>query len=240
MKNLIFVLLSVFILEIKAQDSLPIKELVRIRKNEIGLNVLPLFIAISGASSNYNDLFNFTYRRLLKPKHALRITSGIYLNGNDWSNGYPLIVSKSNSVTVYQTNYSTGRVNVQSGIGYEYILGKRKLKHVFGCDLTYNYQKVTSNRSYYQIKDSTDVNNNMHQTYSSIDTGIVSKSFINHKLGANLFYSLRYPLGNKWLLTASTILSYQTWRSDEFAKKSTINQFDVKGLVSEVSLFYRF
>jgi len=239
MKNLISVFLIFFVFEMRGQDSSSTKQVLKIRKNEIGINVLPVLVELTGAMPDHKDLINITYRRLIKNKHALRITSGVYTPEYERPDYIAAVISKSNSVAVIQNN-KVGGINLQAGIGYEYIIGRRRLKHVVGLDLTYNYQKQIISTDYSLVKDSIGPNNFHQSTSSSIDTGKVVKNNYYNKIGANLFYSLRYPLSKKWLMTASVILSWQTYRTQDLSQNVRIYDFNVNGLVSEVSLFYRF
>lgn len=240
MKKLMLLLLCVFTIKSHSQDSLKTIKSPKSKRSEIGLNILPPFLLLSGVSSANPKFFNATYRYLLNERNALRIVSGINVYNSNYTGNQNIAVSMGNGLTVYQISSSRTPLNVLSGIGYERILGKHKLKHVIGCDLTYNYVTTVVSSNYYGMKDTT-YNNVRHAEYIPIDTGRAITSRYFHKIGITPFYSLRYELNSKWLVVASTRLNFQYYQvKNENYPKASLFDFNMDGLISEISLFYRF
>lgn len=241
MKRSLMLLLCVFAINAHSQDSLKTDNSIKPKRHEIGLNILPPFLALAGAGGGNSQYFNITYKYFLNERTAFRTTAGIIVFGNHnlYGNQTETVI-KTNSVTVNKTNYSHDPTNIQGTIGLERIFGKRKLKHVLGFDLTYNYQNHRENISYYKLTDSIGANNTKIQNWQNIDTGrTVVNSYIN-KYGITPFYSVRYPITEKFILTSSVRFNLQA--SQRRYNGLTYNSFDfnMSGVISEVSLFYRF
>ena len=93
---------------------------------------------------------------------------------------------------------------------------------------------------YYGTRD-TIINNIQFTDYIPIDTG---KTVINnylHKFGITPFYSVRYSISKRWLITTSVRANFQTYkRKVEGYPDMYVSDFNLNGLISEISLFYRF
>lgn len=241
MKKSMLFLLCVIVAIAHAQVSDSSSKKINPKCHEIGVNLLPPLLFISNANGVQPKFFNATYRYLKNEKHAFRVTAGINVYN---SGGFPSfrtdVVLKSNNFTIYKNTSDGTPANFMGGIGYERIFGKRKLKHVIGCDMTYNYVGRRTSVDYYGLKDSL-VNGNLQREFVPIDTGktIVHKYY--NKVGIAPFYSIRYELSSKWLITASTRVNLQ-YSQMTYAGYPKIASFDfnASGLLSELSLFYRF
>ncbi len=240
MKNTAIVILCLLIVEGQSQDSSKAKTPKILKRHEIGLNILPPLLALSGVSQSQPNFFNATYRYILNAHNALRATAGINVYNSNNSGDQKNAVAMGNGLTVYQTTNSRTPANLMAGIGYERIMGKRKLKHVIGVDLTYNYVSSISSSSYYGIKDSV-YNNTHHADIVPIDTGRATVQKYYHKFGVTPFYSIRYPLSSKWLISASTRFNFQYYKINNGNYPAiTLYDLNLSGLISEISLFYRF
>lgn len=241
MKRSLMLLLCVFAINAHSQDSLKTDKSVKPKRHEIGLNILPPFLALTGVSGGNPQYFNTTYKYFLNKRLAFRTTAGIIAFGNNNLCGNQTeTVIKTNSVTVNKTKYTHDPTNIQGSIGLESILGKRKLKHVIGFDLTYNYQNQRENISYYKLTDSIGMNNEKIQNWQSIDTGqAVINTYIN-KYGITPFYSVRYPISKKFVLTSSMRFNLQASQRRHGGLTYYSFDFNMSGVISEVSLFYRF
>jgi hypothetical protein len=241
MKRSMLLLLCAYTLNTHSQDSIKTDKPIKIKRHEIGLNILPPFLALTGVSGGNPQYFNITYKYFLNERTAFRTTAGIIVFGNHniYGNQTETVI-KTNSVTINKTKYTQNPTNIQGSIGLERILGKRKLKHVIGFDLTYNYQNQRENISYFKITDSIGINNEKIQMWQNIDTGrVVTNTYFN-KYGITPFYSVRYPITEKFILTSSIRFNLQA--SQRRYNGLTYNSFDfnMSGVISEVSLFYRF
>ena len=241
MKKTVFLSLCVFTVIAQAQVSDTIGKKKKFNQHELGINLLPPLLFVSGATGVQPKFLNTTYRYLKNEKHAFRVTTGINVYN---TGGHPSfmndMVSHSNDLTIIKTTSNRSPINIMTGIGYERILGKRKLKHVVGFDLNYNYVSRKTIIDYYGFKDSI-VNGINYMEFVPIDTGktVIHKYY--NKFGITPFYSVRYELSPKWTLTASTRFNFQYSRLSYpgYPKISSFD-FNTSGLLSELSLFYRF
>lgn len=241
MKRSMLLLLCAYALNANSQDTTTTANLSKVKRHEVGLNILPPFLMLAGASGGNPHYFNFTYKYFLNERLAFRTTAGIIVFGNNYSySNQTETVVKTSSVTINKTNYTHDPTNVQGSLGLEYVFGKRKLKHVAGFDLTYNYQNRRENISYYKLTDSIGSNNQKIQNWQNIDTGrAVINTYIN-KYGITPFYSVRYPITEKFILTSSMRLNLQASQKRYNGITYTSFDFNMSGIISEVSLFYRF
>jgi len=240
MKKLMLLTMYLISFNTFSQDSLSNKGLTKPKRNEVGINVLPPILILSSVTRSQPKFFNATYRYLYSETNALRITGGINVFNSSNLAKQSVAVSISNSITVYKNTTVSNPVNTMLGIGYERIIGKRKLKHVVGCDLTYNYVKENTAINYHAIKD-TIINSYKQENFMPIDTGKTNYQRYFSKFGITPFYSLRFALTPKLLVTASTRLSLQTYtiKNDRYPNMRVFD-FNSDGLISEISLFYRF
>jgi len=223
---------------VKAQDSLSLRKKSPERKHEVGVSIITPLIIVLGAT-DYNERFsNLTYRRFLSDKHAVKSFVGIGSAGIVPNN--PRTVSATNTSTVYFINNRTTPSNFQVGFGYEYILGNKKLKHVFGADLVYNNKFLKEEFFYYQEIDSVGVNGKRFHQTTQLDTGSYVKTNNYDKIGFNLSYSLRYDISKRWVITASGTLSSRYYRQKVRNTYNTGTELEYVGLVSDVSLFFKF
>ncbi len=237
MKFKLIVFIIAFSLKAQAQDSLvsPV-----IKKNELGISVLAPFIFLSGGT-NYTERFSYiTYRRRVKQKHALKVFIAFpFLNENN--NQYiQTTLPSTGSITLHPTHEIRTPCNIEIGLGYELILGKQKLKHVLGLDAVYNNKFVEDEYYVLSSKDTVDANGYNRNIIDRLDSGAYSKGTQYNKFGANLSYGIRYEFSKKWLITSSFIASF---RYNSFTTSgSRVSNFDVNvaGLISDISVFYRF
>lgn len=220
-----------------AQDSLVKKEK---KHYELGISLsTPLFVLL-GVTDHNERYTNLTGRYFVAKKHAVKAFAGVALlneGSSDYQqSSYPAV----NQTTVFPTTEIKTPSNFQLGLGYEYIMGRRKLKTALGIDVLYN-NKFESTKFYYLTnKDSVGPNGQNVININRLDTGAYIHNYNFNKLGINFSYSLRYALSKRWLLTGSFIMSYKIYRRKEGLHETTISDFNLIGLVSDISLFYRF
>lgn len=238
-KTLITSLLLTGVLTAKAQDSLKPKTAYPAKKSELGISVITPAIMVLGATDFNERYTNLTYRYFLSEKHTIKPFVGMSFFPPP-SLGYPRSVSAANSSTVYMMSNATTPTNFQVGVGYEYVLGGRRLKHLIGADLLYNNKFTREEILYYRETDSVDVNGKVGKVTTPIDTGRSVKTNNYDKIGLNLHYTIRYEVSKRWLITASAIMSNKYYIRT--SKNGQASNFDANfiGLVSDISIFFRF
>lgn len=240
MKNLIALAFAIIVFNCAAQnhDSLKLQAPVPKKSSEIGVSISSAFFVLAGVT-DYNERFtNVTYRRLFPKNHAIKLFTGVALF-NSYSNNYQqgYYIPSVAHTTIYPTSEISTPSNFQVGLGYEYIIGKRKLKQVFGVDLVYNNKFERKNFYYMQVYDST---GNGHSESTRLDTGAYVKGTNFDKFGFNVSYSLRYQFSKHWVATASCIASYRNYRRREKGMEGNVSDFNMNGLISDISIFYKF
>lgn len=238
MKNKISITLAIIALNCAAQqqDSLTVKSPVPAKSTEIGVSVSSALFVLSGVT-DYNERFtNVTYRRLFPKNHAIKLFTGVALF-NSYVDGYQqgYYIPAVAHTTIYATSEITTPSNFQVGLGYEYIVGKRKLKQAFGVDLVYNNKFERHNFYYVRVHD-----NGGKLESTPLDTGAYVKGTNYDKFGFNLSYSLRYQFSKHWVVTASCIASYRNYRRREKSMDGNVSDFNMNGLISDISIFYKF
>src|SRR5262249_26081732 len=108
----------------------------------------------------------------------------------------------------------------------------RKLKHVLGADVLYNNKFLREEYFYYE--------QTSDNKTTRIDTGSYVKTSNFDKLGLNLHYTLRYELSSRWLVTASATMANKFYRQKVRNSYSNNYSIDMLGLISDISIFYRF
>ena len=236
-EKLIIIILIGAISMVKAQDSSFVGKKPA-RPHEIGFSASTVFFLLAGVS-DYNERYtNITYRYFLKEKHALKFFTGANVFNPD--NTIKSELRSVNQSSVYATTEKKTPSNFQLGLGYEYILGKGKLKHVIGVDLLYNNKFERENFYFMNVKDSINSKGNHELKSTRVDTGAYLKTNNYNKFGLNLSYSLRYRLSKKWVITAGMLLSYKTYRRKETYGYTTVGEGNFNGIISDVSVFYTF
>jgi hypothetical protein len=233
------VLLTAFSLMTNAQDTLKNKSLKPTRPREIGVSILSPVIMLAGVFDNSGRYSNLTYRYRLTERHAIRGFVGTSMGTHEIPEMIPEIVNTASQTSIYSAVNKTSKLNFQVGAGYEYLRGG-KLKHGPGLDLVYCYAQEKSEHYYFSGKDTVDPQGNKRMEYTRLDTGSYVKKTDINKFGVNLHYSLRYELSRKWIVTASMIGSFRVYRTRNQYGTSTVNDFNMNGLIGDVSVFYRF
>lgn len=222
-----------------AQDTLSAKKVIPEKRHETGLSVMVPFLLLAGVSDNHNERFSFlTYRYRFTERHSLRASVGFAPFYEEYKDN-PISLASVAQNTVYSNVYSHNPTNYQVTLGYELMRGK-KLKHVFGFELLYNNRFAVD--SYYYTEDyiTTLPDGTTIRNRRTLDTGSYSKTFNYHKFGANISYSLRYDIGKKWAITASTIASFKMYQQIKTNRTSMVSDFSMVGLISDISMFYKF
>lgn len=241
MKNSVIILLLLFAFKTDAQnDSAVIKTTFTDNRHEIGIGILSPFLMIVGASDFNERYTNLSYRYRINQNQAFKVLIGnAFFNSNENRIGQDMIQATSGQTIYINKQYRTPS-NFQIGFGYEYIFGKNNLKHSLGIDFIYNNKFNTEYTNYFLEKDTLNANGVKSIFGEKIDTGAVTLSRNYNKFGANFSYNLRYEFTKKWLITSSFILNYRVYRRKVNNTMVGISDFNINGLIADISIFYRF
>lgn len=236
MKRMFVILMTLqmltFSIGAQINDSVAIKPMPR---HELGLSVLYPSLVILGGTPTGNEFFNnLSYRYRLTHNTGVHVFVGTTFPGSMNS-------VREASVRVQPGNhnylaYTEVQMpsNCQFGIGYEYLVGERKVKFLIGADFVYNNQFVKEIFYYAKAGDSLKI------APARIDTGSYVKSQNLNKYGVDLRLGMRYEINRRWVLTAECTMSQRFYRRSTPVGRLGIYDFNINRLVSDVSLFYRF
>lgn len=213
-------------------------------KNEVHFNVSHgLSVLMGGSGRQYNEV---TYLRFLNEKIALR--AGVYNYGaiiNEWENTIDL--SDSSVVKRENKSYLTSKWGLKLGVQKN--MGQNRLKWHYGSDVgVYSHQHQYHLYENIYLKDD---NNNTGYHYAPENSELLEE--INHPIfgiAISPFIGLRYPISKHFLLSAQMggDLMFSTgtqftnnYRTGEKSHRQTnYFDFDSPGIISNVSLAYRF
>jgi hypothetical protein len=240
MRILLFLFISSTCFKLKAQSDTIAPVTFKESRHEIGLGILSPFLMVVGATDLNERYTNFSYRYRIHQKHAIKAFIGnAFFNSNENKMTQERMQATPGQ-TVYLNRVFRTPTNFQTGLGYELILGKNKLKHVVGVDLLYNNKFTSEHTSYFLLKDSSVANGNNSIIGRGIDTGAATLTRNYDKFGANFSYNLRYEFSKKWLITSSFVMNYRFYKRRENGILAGISDFSINSLISDISLYYRF
>ena len=236
-KKLLLYLFLMSITTVNAQDSSKTKSRKPTFRNEVGISILTPVIVLAGATDKSNRFSNVTYRYRLSQRHALRTFLGtaIFFASKDIGIYRPVIL-QGNQFLYYTGEITSILRNVQVAIGYEYMIGS-KLKHVFGVDLVYN-NMLKKEESF--IADPVFYPEIASMTYHKRDSTFFTRTTPINKVGFNFNYSLRYELSRRFIITSSFIAALRFSSFGRGSRDFTTTTLDMTGIVSDISVFYRF
>ena len=236
MKHLITVLIVIaFTIQAKSQDSLN-KKPSKTPRHELGLGILyPTLVVFGASNDNYERYTNLTYRRWFKEKYSFKVFAGtIFPNSMDNYSKSTVVIMPSNTHLNGNTIIETPS-NCQFGLGFERYIGHKKLKLFAGLDVVYNNKFVKKTFYYTYAKDS--AANNI----AKLDTGAYVNTRNFDKIGLNLNFGVRYEFNNLWVITATCVNSFRFIQTKTPAGGTNrVYDLNTNGLISDISLFYRF
>jgi hypothetical protein len=222
-------------------------------KNEIGVNTIPLIKASIGVDHSKENRYALSYKRVISPKSALRLTAIIGkvnpLPLNSIEAGDTVFQSPTGGLINYKENRSS-YFKPQLNIGYERRFGKKSLNFFYGADLIIGgYQKESTMQQFNLISDT--LNGGTFWTYQESNPNQIGIKKTNALYGGvNSFFGVRYNFSKHFLISAQigvnlTVVQEKTTETDAFniQKRYTRNQFDFttgEGLINDISLVYRF
>ncbi|MDI1353513.1 MAG: hypothetical protein PSX36_01255 [bacterium] len=224
-----------------AQDSLNVHNPKPEHPHELGISIATPICLLMGASDFSGRFTNLTYRHWLSGKHNVKAFVGTnFMKETDpYSQPNNSGIIPTTQELVYSTKITTTPTNFQIGLGYEYMKGG-KFKHGPGIDIVYN--NVFEKTEYFDMKVYQTIGKDSIRTdhYDRLEAGAYVKGVTITKIGFNLSYSLRYQMAKHWVLTASAMGSFRLETRNESLGKIHNFDFNIVGIVSDISLFYRF
>ena len=234
-------------------------------KNELGTNIAPIISSLMGGYIP-NQQYTISYKRIIKGANAIRINAAIqiYVRNNFQTNNPNLpdnyeLVSQSANSEVRRYSEDKRDPKFQLGMGYEWRKGSHRLSRFYGLDLVLGRTSSSyTKKDYFMVLDSTaspsslasggaawiiDPNNNQPST--AFDSRTNSLYF-----GLSPFYGLRYPITKRLIVTAQigfdATMAIGNYTSDDYTNNIHLSgmvttvDFDSRGVISDVTLAYRF
>ena len=225
-----------------------------IRRNEITVNVLPVFLMFSGGTPQYNSNFHFGYNRYLKHQKVFRLGISFFpFRNNDQNNGSLMYDRTFEDKVIYKSYYHQRSAEIQLHTGLEKLFHFRRFIHGLGADLLLSHRQFRRTESYEWRY----VNQPLYQfpffndsTNYSIDTLGFRERDTEVGIGVHVFYSLRYQMSKRFYLslTSGISLAYvinQGTTYDGRTKKTVTENYGYVDLlpmplISNLSICYRF
>lgn len=256
MKKLI-VALSVFVaIASKAQEVPLVKDSVKLLKNEIGFNLLPVVNFISGSTPNERSRYSLNYRRYLNEVNALRfsISAFPYESFNSFKEiGVLSFYQLSDTNLIYKHVQNEQKAKLQLNIGYERVWRTRRIINSVGTDGFINYQHLESKEAYYWSGKSSPLPSTIYDAnkgpLNKVDTLGTNRIMDRIGVGIHPFYNLRIPVTKHWLLSTTIgpcISMYNSRDKVTSARSGGVTKFYVSNfdfeavLLTDLSICYRF
>ena len=188
----VLILTSSFALSKNPKDSL------RIFKNEIGINLIPI------ANSSYAS-FNFFYKRQLKPNWFGRL-SFVLLN-LDTDIGIKKTIPISNNKIGIEFVQGNPKQYLHYNLGIEKRYGKGRIKYFFGFDFGYAHYKYET-KLVYGERDGILNNEPYANTLNELnyqretDTIVAKYKIISNSFALNPFYGLQLNITRRFFFSA--------------------------------------
>lgn len=242
-KNAIVFVMFVLVMNAKAQsDSTKIDSttIVRLRKNEIGINTTPILSALIGSSLNINR-FSISYKRILNDRSSLRIV----VIADKGFTSYTHVVPTSDTTvnTHFYNNYFSPHIN----LGYERLFGRKKLKWFYGADLILGYNKDSNSKLV--SKTYTDTLSGSMYMETNPKTTLLNETK-GYMLGLSPFFGLKYSLSKRFSISAQagmdltvknlTMVFKDQNNNDITEKFHTWDLGGTTGFINDISLIYKF
>lgn len=249
MKNRILIVLIATIINMgmfaqSKSDSL------KVMKNEIGVNLIPLF-TINNQSNEYTPTFNVFYKRALKNNWHGRVSLIYFGNYSDGQIYIEKIKGLPNSKLSIDYTQNFSYDYFQYNLGIEKRFGKRKVKMFTGLDVGYANQKAEDFKMY-SIRDSI-TNNSVGYDPKSSGFQNQTDSVVSHfKKTSNAiiltpFYGMMFNISKHFFFSAQAGLALSIVNEN---RKSLINNttpiritnfdFNLNSVSSNFSICYRF
>ena len=223
----------------------------KVRKNEIGLNVAPVLTVLMGGSL-YTTRYGMTYKKMYNEKRNFRFGISYDETFDNSSMPQPYLSEYENDTTrVDYYGYFKSNYKWRFAVGYECVWGKKKLKQFAGADIIGGFYRTYSN-SYENVMHVDTIlppatNAGTYETLIEV-RDVATHNSTTKFIGLSPFYGIKYPLGNRWEVSAqigydmSFGISKGTSTFNGQQTNATVYTFDLNtpGLINDVSLIYRF
>lgn len=154
---------------------------VKIRKNELAINIFPFFASLTGNSNNDMPIGHVIYKRVIKNNWYMRAEFSAF-GYNTSTNVMTINPSTNNKLNIKTSEYKHNNY-LRGGLGIEKRWGKKeRVKQFIGA--TIGYSKSSSDLSYYYAQRD-DYSSNMNE----FNNGTLQDSlYYNQKNSTNTFY----------------------------------------------------
>jgi hypothetical protein len=220
------------------------------KRNQFGANIAPVLVTLMGGSTRPQRL-GLMYKRSLCEK--MRIRAGAYYSEGPYANQpqpyHSIYVNDSTRRDYY--SYYQANEKWQINLGAEYVFGKGKLKQFAGADLIggvsfshyYDYAQDIRMDTAGPLQPSPGYQEALLGQY---DLGSSRTRTVFG--GISPFYGIQYPLGRHFAVSAQAGFDAVMGFSEQThyvssgppVTHSTYFEFDMSGIVNDVSLVYRF
>lgn len=222
------------------------------RKNEIGFGISAPFLSSTLYKGLKNIDINIQYKRLLTSRDALRFGINYNENGNQYyttTTYIPHLDFKDNDSIPYSSTDYNHNQSAYLNIGYEHYFGKKRVKFIIGSDLVVGFKDYTYYHSnqYAAVRSDT-IGNLVTNTIvytENLNNYHLFNLPLNHdyslRLGMKTHIGARFPISNRLIFNfvTSITMGYEHVFNKNYTYKDHY-YVDLSGIVSEVSLFYRF
>jgi len=229
----------------------------KVRTNEISLNIAPVATGLMGASI-FSPRYSLSYKKIVKEKNALRFGASYLVRNSEYysyyNDNYSVLFSSDSVQMRRYFKYDAGN-KIQISAGYELRWGKHKLKHFAGADVIGGYYKTRTtweDKEYYLT-----ITPNQGDTFpqwkqnTSIPVSLARETIAEmFYVGISPFYGVRLDISKRFAMSAqvgfdasfdfgnSTDNNYYAGTYTE-TKIISFN-FETSGLISDLSLIYKF
>ncbi len=221
------------------------------KKNEFALNTLPLLIGAAGGSPGLSN-FNLLYRRNFDKKWSFRLGVGAVLRNtyNYYAYNYNLL-SYTDSTQIREFYTSHNKPEVRVTVGAEYNWGKRKVTWYTGADIfAGHFKKQDLNYTFLFELDSATATGAGPQWEMDFDSYAITEwtDSRNYTFGISPFIGFKAPLGKRFGVSVQSGLNFffmytsadRIYPDPQTDATYVSYNFELPGLINEVSLRYRF
>lgn len=243
MKNRIIIVLIATIINmgVFAQSK---SDSLKVMKNEIGVNLIPL---INYGSQSYNNkaVANVFYKRQLKNNWHGRASVILFSNSTNNYDSPLEIHALPNSKLSIEYVQNISRPFLQYNLGLEKRFGKGKIKQFTGCDIGYAHYK-SENKSLYGIRDSIE-NNSPFNFINHSDSVMYHVKKTSNAMILTPFYGMMFNISKHLFFSAQAGLALSIVNENSKslinnANTISITNFDLNlsSVSSNFSICYRF
>ena len=196
----------------------------RVMKNEIGLNLIPL-INSGSFGSNHDPKLNVFFKRQLKNNWYGRASVILFINSTNNYDSPLEIHALPNSKLSIEYVQNISRPFLQYNLGLEKRFGKGKIKQFTGCDLGYAHYK-SENKSLYGIRDSIE-NNSPFNFINHSDSVMYHVKKTSNAIILTPFYGLQFDISKHFFFSAQAGVALSIANENRKSQINTSNTIKV-------------